>query len=132
MVVPAANAYIDPVLAVLGDGELHSIADLKREAAERLRLSPDDLRDLVPSGKRTRHSDRVHAAVIHLVRAGLAERPRRGIIRITSRGRKALDKRSRIDEITVPTTPDTTGTPVSPANEAAAAARERWYRRTIT
>jgi restriction system protein len=95
MAVPAFSAYLDPVLAALADGELHRNADLKSAAAERLRLSADDLRELVSSGQKTRHLDRTYWAITYLFQAGLVERPGRGLIRITARGKEVLSGAQR-------------------------------------
>jgi hypothetical protein len=132
MAVSAAKAYIDSVLAVLGDGETHSIADLQRAAAERLQRSLDDRRDPVPSGKRTWHRDQVSLAVAYLFNAGLLEQSRDGLIRITSHGRAVLasadrpigptaleptdkDKPSTPDKVV---DPDTPSSPVLPPPQA--------------
>jgi Mrr N-terminal domain len=88
MAVPVANAYVDLVLAVLGDGQAHSLAELRREAPERLQGSAEDQRDPVSSNQKMRHS--AQEAVVYLVQAGFAERTPEGLIRITSHGRAAL------------------------------------------
>lgn len=63
---------------------------MKREAAERPHLSADDLRELVPSGKKTRHNDSTYWAITYLFQAAPVERPGRGLVRITPRGKDAL------------------------------------------
>jgi restriction system protein len=94
MGVPGLSAYLDPVLAAVGDGEPHRSADLKQETADRLRLSAQDLAELLPSGKR-KHSNRTEWAVTYLFQAGLVERLERGVVRILPRGRAVLESTNR-------------------------------------
>ena len=90
MAVPPFHAYLHPVLTAVGDGAAHRVTDLKAAAAEALCLTPDDMRELIPSGKKTRHDDRTNWAITYLFQAGLVQRPIRGSVCITQRGREVL------------------------------------------
>ena len=76
-----------PTLNVLADGGEHSLAELRRVVADRLALTEDDLRAMIPSGTPV-FANRLHWAVTYMYQAGLLSRPKRGVVRITDRGRK--------------------------------------------
>jgi restriction system protein len=76
-----------PTLNVLTDGGEHSLAELRRVVADRLALTEEDLRAKIPSGTPLL-ANRLHWAVTYMYQAGLLSRPRRGVVRITDRGRK--------------------------------------------
>jgi restriction system protein len=86
-----------PTLNVLTDGDEHSLAELRRVVADRLALTEEDLRAKIPSGTPLL-ANRLHWAVTYMYQAGLLSRPRRGVVRITDRGRKvAVAHPDRID-----------------------------------
>jgi restriction system protein len=76
-----------PILGVLADGGDHSLADLRAVVASRLALTEDDLQAKIPSGT-SLFANRLHWGVTYLYQAGLLSRPKRGVVRITGRGRK--------------------------------------------
>ncbi len=87
MPVPDYQSLMAPTLGVLADGGEHSLAELRAVLADRLALSEDDLRATIPSGTPLL-ANRLHWAVSYMYQAGLLSRPKRGIVRITDRGRK--------------------------------------------
>jgi restriction system protein len=98
MSVPDYQTLMRPVLEVLVDGGERAAPAIRTMVAERLRLSESDLRDLVPSGQKPLFHDRVSWAISYLKQAGLLERPRRGVYRLSSRGVDVLRTHSgRID-----------------------------------
>jgi len=76
-----------PVLSALADGGDHSLAELRAVLAERLGLTEEDLQAKIPSGTPL-FANRLHWAVTYMHQAGLLSRPKRGVVRITGRGRK--------------------------------------------
>lgn len=58
-------------------------------------LTADDLKELIPSGKRSRHQDRTYWAITYLFQAALLERPGRGSVRISPRGAELLKTGAR-------------------------------------
>jgi restriction system protein len=76
-----------PALDVLADGGDHSLAELRRVVADRLALTEEDLRAKIPSGTPLL-ANRLHWAVTYMYQAGLLSRPKRGVVRITDRGRE--------------------------------------------
>ena len=86
-----------PVLKIAAEGEVR-IGDVVNRLADELGLSPEDRAQLVPSGRQTTFSNRVHWAKTYLAKAGLVELTKRAHFRITDRGRALLAKRpDRID-----------------------------------
>jgi restriction system protein len=87
--IPDYQALMRPVLECAASGETR-IGDAVERVARKLGLTPDERAQLLPSGKQTMFSNRVHWAKTYLVKAGLVEATRRGYFRITDRGRTAL------------------------------------------
>src|SRR5688572_21774096 len=92
MPVPDFQSFFIPVLRLAADGNEHSMAEMRHKIAEDLNLSPEDLSQRLPSGGQTVYANRVAWGAIYLHRAGALERTRRGVFRITERGRELLQK----------------------------------------
>ena len=92
MSVPDYQSLMLPVLVASTKGEVR-IGEVVEELANQLRLSPEDRSELLPSGKQTVFSNRVHWAKSYLSKANLVEITRRGYFRITPRGQVVLDSR---------------------------------------
>ncbi len=92
MPVPDYQSLMLPVLVASTKGEVR-IGEVVEELANKLRLSPEDRGELLPSGKQTVFSNRVHWAKSYLSKANLVEITRRGYFRITPRGQAVLDSR---------------------------------------
>jgi len=90
MAVPDFQTFMLPVLREFADGAEHVYKNVRDRVAVALRLSPEDLADRIPSGKKTRADDRASWAHVYLKQAGLLKSPRRGIYQITPRGQKVL------------------------------------------
>ena len=78
-----------PVLVASSKGEVR-IGQVVDELANQLELSPEDRSELLPSGKQTVFSNRVHWAKSYLSKGEFVEIPRRGYFRITPRGQTVL------------------------------------------
>jgi restriction system protein len=87
-----------PLLRLIGQrGELTTSAYVDA-LAEEFGLSSDDRAEMLPSGRQPVYRNRITWAGTYLVKAGLLERPKRGLIRITDSGRRALEaKPTHID-----------------------------------
>ncbi len=86
-----------PVLRTVADGEL-SASETRERVADELGLSESDLAEMLPSGRAPTFANRVAWATFFMQRAGLLERPRRGVYRITEEGRRVLgEPPERID-----------------------------------
>jgi len=99
MPVPDYQSLMLPVLRAVSDGATHKSSEISAAVAEALRLSDDDLAELLPSGKQTTFFNRSNWAMTYLCQAGLLKRPKRGFYEITDRGRTAVE--SGLDRITV-------------------------------
>ncbi len=98
MAVPGFQEFTLPLLLIANDEHEHTQGDVLDRLARDLRLTDADRRELLPSGRKTRFDDRASWAKTYLQRAGLLESPRRGVFRITERGRQVLrNPPARID-----------------------------------
>jgi restriction system protein len=87
-----------PLLEVLADGRERSNGEIRQAIAAEFRLTEDDLREMVPSGQKPLFNDRLSWATTYLKQAGAVARVRRGVYRVTDRGRELLKRHpERID-----------------------------------
>ena len=89
MAIPDFQTLMRPVLAVTAEREV-SLRELVALLSDEFVLSDDERRQTIPSGPQPLTYNRVAWAVTHLVQAELLARPARGRVRITERGRAAL------------------------------------------
>ena len=89
MPIPDYQFLMLPVLKASVSGEVRIGAVVERLADE-LRLTDDERAQLLPSGKQTVFSNRVHWAKSYLSKAQLVELTRRGHFRITPLGQSVL------------------------------------------
>src|SRR5689334_14354665 len=90
MPIPDYETLMLPVLKVASDGQEHRIGDVVEQLARDFSLTDEERQHLLPSGKQTTFSNRVHWARQHLAQSKLLEPTRRGYFKITDRGRQAL------------------------------------------
>jgi restriction system protein len=89
MAVPDYQTLMLPVLHAAEHGEVR-IGDVVLLLADKFALTPEERAELLPSGRQTVFSNRVHWAKTYLGKAGLLEPVRRGHFKITERGRSVL------------------------------------------
>lgn len=97
MSVPDYQSMMTPLLNLLADGREWKWSQAKEEAASQFGLSEEQRSEMLPSGRQTIFDNRIGWAATYLSQAGLVERPARGFLRITQRGRQSLDSGSRVD-----------------------------------
>lgn len=86
------------MLAILADGNVHSMADIHDELCKKFGLTPDEIKTRIASGNQTIIRNRVGWARTYLSKARLLEIPQKAHTRITERGRQALTEcRERVD-----------------------------------
>ena len=90
MSVPDFQSLMLPVLEALIDDEETSFYDVRKRIAESKNLTDDDLREMLPSGRQQLYANRVSWAATHLKHAGLIEHARRGVWRLTKKGKMLL------------------------------------------
>lgn len=90
MSVPKFHEFMKPFLCFLKDGKVHSIKEIRQNAAAAFSLSDDDISKLLPSGTQTVFANRVQWAGTYLYKAGLLTKPGRGMFAISDEGKKVL------------------------------------------
>lgn len=99
MAVPDFQTMMLPVLRLFADGRERGLRDAADPIAREFQLSHEDVTATLPSGRQTRFRNRIAWAHNYLKQSGLLESPRRGVYRITERGRSVLG--SGIDRIDI-------------------------------
>src|SRR5208337_4608997 len=89
MAISDYQSLMLPVLVASSKGEVR-IGFVVEELADQLALTPEERSELLPSGKQTIFSNRVHWAKSYLSKAHLVEITRRGYFKITPRGQGVL------------------------------------------
>jgi len=98
LTIPGFKDFMLPFLEILKDAKEYSISELYDRLGERFKLSEEEKRILIPSGKQAVYKNRIGWASTYLLKAGLIERTKRGVFRITNRGLEALKQHpKRID-----------------------------------
>ena len=98
MPVPDYQTLMLPALRALSGGAETHIAEVRGHVAAAENLTAEDLREIVPSGRQPVFANRVSWAVIYMERAGLVERVRRAVYRVTDEGERLLKQEpERID-----------------------------------
>ena len=99
MAVPRANKFYRAVLEVFSkSGRSMSAPEMVAAISDHLKLTDEQLAEMVPSGIKSRVEDRTQWAMYHLKNAALLESPSRGIFRITNKGIQFL--RDQAGEVT--------------------------------
>jgi restriction system protein len=88
--IPDYQSLMLPLLRFADDGKEHRIGDVVEPLAKQLRLTESEATEMLPSGKQTVFSNRVHWAKTYLAQAKLLEITRRAHFRLTDRGREVL------------------------------------------
>lgn len=94
--IPDYQTLMRPVLRSSADGEVR-ISDVVDQLAEKFDLTEDEREELLPSGKQSRFSNRVHWAKGYLKQAGLVRPTRRARFVISDRGREVLESGDEIN-----------------------------------
>ena len=93
MAIPDYQTLMLPLLKILSNGnELH-FSPLVEVLADEFNLSEIERKHLLPSGQMTTIKSRAGWARTYLKKAGLIEQPKRGYVKITSRGLEVLQKK---------------------------------------
>lgn len=91
MAIPKYDEMMLPMLRLLADGAEHSQRELADKIAEQFKLTAEERAAMLPKVRATYLRHRVGWAGFGLRRAGLADNPRTGTLRITDEGKKFLD-----------------------------------------
>lgn len=88
--IPDYQSLMRPVLECARN-EPRKISDVVEDISERLELSEEERQQMLPSGKQTTITNRIHWARSYMKQAGLVRNIRRGWYELTDRGRSILD-----------------------------------------
>lgn len=98
MPIPDYQTLMLPLLRFAADGSDHTTREAVEVLAAEFQLTPAERNELLASGQQAIFNNRVGWANSYLKKAGLLESPRRGALRITTRGKQILgDNPARID-----------------------------------
>ena len=92
MSVPEFNEIKAPALQFFADGHAHKISEVFATLADHFKLSEEDRNELLPSGTQRRWNNRANWACYDLFRAGLLDRPKKGLYVITETGKKIAEQ----------------------------------------
>lgn len=90
MAIPDYQSLMLPALKLAGSGEELRFRDMVETLAQELQLTAEERSELLPSGSAFLFDNRVGWARTYLKQAGLLESPKRGVLRITDRGKAVL------------------------------------------
>jgi restriction system protein len=90
MAIPDYQTLMLPVLKFASDDNEHTIHETVKFLADQFNLTNEERKELLPSGHQEVFFNRVGWARTYLKKAGLLEAPKRGIFKITERGKKIL------------------------------------------
>lgn len=90
MAIPDYQTVMLPLMQFAGDGEEHSLRETIDALADQFGLTPDERKELLPSGQQEVFDNRVGWARTYLSKAGLLEKTRRSHYAISARGRQVL------------------------------------------
>ena len=98
MSVPDFQSFFKPLLEIASDKKEHSLNEARKIISEQMKLSEEDLKELLPSGNQTKFENRVAWAKSYFIQAKVFESSRRAYFNITDRGLDLLkQKHDRID-----------------------------------
>jgi restriction system protein len=89
MTVPSMKDFFLPCLRLLS-GTARNAKDCLPALQKEFGLTAAEMDEVIPSGVRTRVFDRADWAIFHLMKAGLVDRPKRGVYLTSDEGRKTL------------------------------------------
>jgi len=92
MPIPDFQSIMLPLLKFCADGEEHTNRETIDSLAEEFGLTDEEQKQLLPSGQQRVFDNRIAWARAHMKMALLIENTRRGVFRITERGKEVLQK----------------------------------------
>jgi restriction system protein len=92
MAIPDYQSIMLPLLLFLKDGKVHSKREAVQFLADEFKLSEDERKELLPSGKQGLFDNRVGWARTYLIKAKLIESVKHGYFKISDRGKDVLSQ----------------------------------------
>lgn len=107
MPIPDYQTLMLPLLRFSGDEQEHRFRDVVEQLALEFQLTDDERNTMLPSGTAPLFNNRVGWARTYLKQAALIESPKRGLLKITERGKYLLNQNpTRIDNTTLEQYPE--------------------------
>ena len=101
MSIPDFQSLMLPLLVFAKDRETHTLGEARKRLASIFSLTPEEVEELLPSGRQRRFDNRVAWAKVYLEQAGLLQSPKRGQFNITAEGQSFLSTNPSQITITV-------------------------------
>lgn len=98
--IPDYQSMMLPILELAADGSTYRMRDSVDLLADRLGVSAEERKTMLPSGYSPVFSNRVGWAVTYLKKAGLLSSEKRGYFQITSRGKEVLKQAPKRIDVT--------------------------------
>ena len=96
MAIPDFQSILRPLFFIFGDEKEHTRRELIDRLSDDFKLSEQDLKKLLPSGRQPIFGNRVSWALTHLKIAKLIDNTERGVLKITERGKEIYKKQPEI------------------------------------
>jgi restriction system protein len=93
MPIPEFNEIKAPALQFFSDGKPHKVSEVYTVLAPHFKLTEQEMNEILPSGTQRRWHNRANWACYDLFRAGLLDRPKRGLYVITEEGKKVAGQK---------------------------------------
>ena len=90
MSIPKHKEMYLPFLEFLSDGQAHPIAEIIRHLAQKMGVTEEERKEMLPSGVTTTFGSRVGWTRTYLGKAGLLETVKRGVLVISAEGKRVL------------------------------------------
>lgn len=90
MAIPTYEQLMLPLLRILSDKKVYKNKECIDLLAKKMGITGDELKELMPNGKKSVFYDRVTWAKTYIKKAGLVDAPKRWSIQITDRGLELL------------------------------------------
>lgn len=94
MALPKHSDLYRLVLEAMSDGAVHHWRVCLPYITDRIKLTPEELQQMLPKANRTVLADRIQWAITFVRQAGLLESPKRGYNSITAEGRRVVNDKS--------------------------------------
>lgn len=93
MPIPDYQSIMLPLLTLISDGKEWSFRNAVEELSKLYKLNEQERKELLPSGQQPIFDNRVGWARTYMKKAGLIDSPKRGLLKISERGKETLGRK---------------------------------------
>lgn len=90
MAIPKYHEMYQPFLDIVADGKLYSLREIRDRVAKVMGVTEAERKEMLTSGKQTIYNNRINWTGTYLKKAGLVERPSKGMFSISIEGKALL------------------------------------------